>query len=169
VLWAGPRLRGATALVAGVLALAAFALPAGWSPPRPAPETLAAERLVWQPLDATAIAGLVAGGQVVFVDVTAEWCITCQVNKKLVLDNEAVSARLDSPNVVRMRGDWTLPSDAISAYLAGFGRYGIPFNAVYGPGAPQGLALPEILTRDAVLTALEQAAGGTATSARFLD
>src|SRR3546814_449192 len=101
VLWAGPRLRGATALVAGVLALAAFALPAGWSPPRPAPETLAAERLVWQPLDATAIAGLVAGGQVVFVDVTAEWCITCQVNKKLVLDNEAVSARLDSPNVVR--------------------------------------------------------------------
>src|SRR3546814_4292164 len=62
----GPRLRGATALVAGVLALAAFALPAGWSPPRPAPETLAAERLVWQPLDATAIAGLVAGGQVVF-------------------------------------------------------------------------------------------------------
>src|SRR3546814_7571727 len=105
---------------------------------------------------------------VVFVDVTAEWCITCQVNKKLVLDNEAVSARLDSPNVVRMRGDWTLPSDAISAYLAGFGRYGIPFNAVYGPGAPQGLALPEILTRDAVLTALEQAAGGTATSARFL-
>src|SRR3546814_2013922 len=65
-----------------------------------------------------------------------------------------------------MRGDWTLPSDAISAYLAGFGRYGIPFNAVYGPGAPQGLALPEILTRDAVLTALEQAAGGTATSAR---
>src|SRR3546814_20247817 len=63
---------------------------------------------------------------------------------------------LDSPNVVRMRGDWTLPSDAISAYLAGFGRYGIPFNAVYGTGAPQGLALPEILTRDAVLTALEQ-------------
>src|SRR3546814_15110447 len=51
VLWAGPRLRGATALVAGVLALAAFALPAGWSPPRPAPETLAAERLVWQPLE----------------------------------------------------------------------------------------------------------------------
>src|SRR3546814_18317140 len=75
---------------------------------------------------------------------------------------------LDSPNVVRMRGDWTLPSDAISAYLAGFGRYGIPFNAVYGPGAPQGLALPEILTRDAVLNALAQAAGGTATSARFL-
>src|SRR3546814_12872245 len=89
-------LRGATALVAGVLALAAFALPAGWSPPRPAPETLAAERLVWQPLDATAIAGLVAGGQVVFVDVTAAWCITCQVNKKLVLEHEAVRARLRS-------------------------------------------------------------------------
>src|SRR3546814_18767602 len=110
-----------------------------------------------------------AGGQVVCVDVTAEWCITCQVNKKLVLDNEAVSARLDSPNVVRMRGDWTLPSDAISAYLAGFGRSGLPFIAVYGPGAPQGLALPEILTRPAVMTALVQAAGGPAPRARFLD
>jgi suppressor for copper-sensitivity B len=173
VLWAGrslaPKARLATPLLATLLALAAFALPAGVGSPQRAPERTAADTLAWRPLDAAAIASLVAEGQVVFVDVTADWCITCQVNKKLVLDTEAVNARLDMPGVVRMRGDWTLPSDAISTYLAGFGRYGIPFNAVYGPGAPEGMALPEILTRDAVLAALEQAAGsGTATSAQSL-
>src|SRR3546814_12484118 len=68
-----------------------------------------------------------------------------------------------------MRGDWTLPNDAISAYLAGFGRYGIPFNAVYGPGAPAGVALPEILTRDAVLAALRPAAGTAPASAHSIN
>jgi suppressor for copper-sensitivity B len=165
VLWAGPNLapraRLATPLVASLLALAAFALPAGVDGPTPSSGP-AAEATAWRPLDSAAIAALVAEGQVVFVDVTADWCITCQVNKKLVLDTRSVSGRLAAPGIVRMRGDWTLPSDAISAYLAGFGRYGIPFNAVYGPGAPQGIALPEILTRDAVLTALAGAAGGGA-------
>jgi suppressor for copper-sensitivity B len=163
VLWAGPNLaprpRLATPALASLLALAAFALPAGVSAPTRVNDAAVSESLAWQPLDAAAIAALVDGGQVVFVDVTADWCITCQVNKKLVLNADAVSARLAGPGVVRMRGDWTLPSDAISAYLAGFGRYGIPFNAVYGPGAPEGLALPEILTRDAVLTAIDKAAG----------
>ena len=173
VLWAGPTLapkrRLATPLLASLLALAAVTLPAGVEGPQRAQDETAVGTLAWRPLDAAAIAGLVADGQVVFVDVTADWCITCQVNKKLVLDSEAVTARLDAPGVVRMRGDWTLPSDAISSYLAGFGRYGIPFNAVYGPGAPEGLALPEILTRDAVLAAVERAAGSSTASAQSLE
>jgi suppressor for copper-sensitivity B len=57
-----------------------------------------------------------------------------------------------------MRADWTRPSDIIADYLASFGRYGIPFNAVYGPGSPDGAALPELLTADAVLGALDRAA-----------
>jgi suppressor for copper-sensitivity B len=113
----------------------------------------------WEKFDQPRIAAELAQGRTVFVDVTADWCLTCQVNKKLVLDREPVSARLTGPGVARMRGDWTLPNDDISAYLAGFGRYGIPFNAVYGPGAPQGIALPEILTTDSVLGALDRAAG----------
>ena len=52
-----------------------------------------------------------------------------------------------------------LPSDEITAYLTGFGRYGIPFNAVYGPGAPEGRLLPELLTDEAVLRALDLAVG----------
>jgi suppressor for copper-sensitivity B len=154
----GPRHRLASSALATLLALAAFALPAGVGDSQRSEAAVAAEAAVWRPLDTAEIAARVAAGQVVFVDVTADWCITCQVNKKLVLDTAAVTARLDAPGVLRMRGDWTLPSDTIAAYLARFGRYGIPFNAVYGPGAPEGLALPEILTREAVLSALDAAA-----------
>ncbi|MFQ6017674.1 MAG: thioredoxin family protein, partial [Kiloniellaceae bacterium] len=111
-------------------------------------------------LDRAEIARLVAEDKVVFVDVTADWCLTCQINKTLVLDGAAVRESLAAENVVTMRADWTLPSDEILRYLESFGRYGIPFNAVYGPGLPQGVALPELLTVDAVIEALERAAGG---------
>jgi len=150
--------------LAGALALAAFVLPAAL----PAPDAnavaqqgeAAAEDQVWAVLDEGRIAALVAEGKVVFVDVTADWCLTCQINKKLVLEQDPIQAQFDSGSVVAMRGDWTLPSAAISRYLEAFGRYGIPFDAVYGPGLPDGLALPEILTTGAIMEALERARGG---------
>ena len=113
---------------------------------------------LWQPFDLRAIEGLVADGKVVVVDVTADWCITCLVNKGAVLNRGPVLERLKGPDTVAMKADWTRPDEAISRYLASFGRYGIPFNAVYGPGAPDGIALPELLTNDAVLNAMDQAA-----------
>jgi suppressor for copper-sensitivity B len=66
---------------------------------------------------------------------------------------------LTKPDVVAMRGDWTTPDDGIARYLAGFGRYGIPFDAVYGPALPQGEALPELLSPDVVTAALALAEG----------
>ena len=107
-----------------------------------------------------------AQGKVVLVDVTADWCITCQYNKVQVLDDGRVAERLEAAGVVTLRGDWTRPDPAISAYLESFGRYGIPFNAVYGPGLPAGKALPEILTVDGMLAALEEAEGGSITGSR---
>jgi len=65
-----------------------------------------------------------------------------------------------------MRADWTRPSRAIADFLRGFGRYGIPFYAVYGPGAPGGIALSELLTPDQVTEALGQAAGPGRVAAR---
>ncbi|TWS97105.1 copper resistance protein [Reyranella sp. CPCC 100927] len=100
-----------------------------------------------------------AGGKVVLVDVTADWCVTCQVNKKLVLNAESIVQRLAEAQAVSLKVDWTRPSDAISQYLAANNRYGIPFNIVYGPGAPLGIALPELLTVEVVTQALEKAAG----------
>ncbi len=109
---------------------------------------------IWSPLDPERIPILVDQGRVVLVDVTADWCITCQINHLLVLDRDATRRMLDDFNVVAMRGDWTLPDDQIAAFLAGFQRYGVPFNAVYGPGAKDGIVLSEILDQDDLHAAL---------------
>lgn len=139
-----------------VLAALAFAVPdtVGNGIDEPAQADVAG---LWQPFDERAIPALIADGKTVVVDVTADWCITCQVNKAAVLNRGDVLARLKAPDVVALKADWTKPSEAISRYLASFGRYGIPFNAVYGPGAPDGIALPELLTDQVVLDAMERA------------
>jgi suppressor for copper-sensitivity B len=111
----------------------------------------------WAAFDQAAIQRAVADGKLVFVDVTADWCITCKVNKAAVIDRDPVAARLSEADVVAMKADWTRPDAAISAYLASFGRYGIPFNAVYGPKAPAGLALPELPSAADILAALDKA------------
>jgi len=111
----------------------------------------------WVTFDPAAIPTLVAEGKTVFVDVTADWCITCKVNKVAVVERGEVARKLSDPSLVAMRADWTRPDLAITDYLASFGRYGIPFNAVYGPGAPGGIALPELLSEQAVLDALARA------------
>ncbi len=118
------------------------------------------EAVHWQVFDPAAIPDLVASGKVVFVDVTADWCLTCKANKTLVIDRPPVSASLNRADVVPMVADWTRPDPAISRYLAHFNRYGIPLNVVYGPKAPEGIVLPELLTSDAVEQAIRQATGG---------
>ncbi len=144
--------------LAALLALAVLVLPAGFGPGGQGANAGAGDG--WIAFDQVEIARRVAAGEVVFVDVTADWCLTCQVNKKLVIDNAAVAEDFEAQGVVRMRADWTRPSDEISDYLAGFGRYGIPFNVIYGPGAPAGETLPELLTVKSVLAATGKAAGG---------
>jgi suppressor for copper-sensitivity B len=115
----------------------------------------------WKSFDPEAIETAVREGKVVLVDVTADWCLTCQVNKAAVMSRGAVAAKLTDGSVLPLRADWTRPDEAITRYLAGFGRFGIPFNVVYGPGAPGGIVLPEILTADAVLDAFRRAANPT--------
>jgi suppressor for copper-sensitivity B len=110
----------------------------------------------WIPFEEAAIPGYVANNRVVFVDVTADWCITCQANKKLVIDQQPVAGRLE--DIVAMKADWTNPDPKIADFLGRHGRYGIPFNIIYGPGAPAGIVLPELLTTEAVTAALDQAA-----------
>ena len=140
----------------GVVFVLAFATPGQLGraalPPPPA-----ADASMWRPFDRAAIPELIAAGKTVFVDVTADWCVTCQFNKKLVLERGEVARRLAADHLVAMRADWTLPDAGIAAYLEEFGRFGIPFNAVYGPALPRGLALPELLTERAVLTAFDRA------------
>lgn len=113
----------------------------------------------WQNLNTDAIDQAVNQGNIVFVDVTADWCITCKANKIGVLLQEPVYSLLEQKRITLMKGDWTKPSDYITSYLQSNGRFGVPFNIVYGPGAPQGIPLPVILTSDDVIEAINTAEG----------
>ena len=115
------------------------------------------DELNWQPLDADRIATEVAAGKRVFVDVTADWCITCQANKIGVTLRDPVYSALQADDMVLMRGDWTRPDAAITDYLHANQRAGIPFNQVFGPGLPQGKALEVLLTTNKVISALDEA------------
>lgn len=155
----GSRLGRHAGKIAGLLAVAIVAAPVLAPSDGAADGKRALDDTVWRPFDEAEISRLVADGQTVLVDVTADWCITCQVNKAAVLNRDPIATLLEDGVIVAMRADWTLPSQEIADYLAKFGRYGIPFNAVYGPDAPDGVKLPEILVTDSVLAAVEQAGG----------
>ena len=111
----------------------------------------------WVAFEPERIPQLIAAGHIVYVNVTAQWCLTCKLNETAVLARSPVLDWLADPSVVAMRGDWTRPNASIAAYLAGFGRYGIPFDAVYGPSLQRGEALPELLTSTLVEGALARA------------
>lgn len=165
---------GLAAPGAGVAVLAALLVagvaerpqPTNSSPLTPLAEQEGIATVAWRPFEQAGVDALVAEGRVVLVDVTADWCITCRVNKKLVLDTQPVAGLLTGGEVVAVRADWTNPDPAIAAYLASFGRYGIPFNAVYGPEAPNGIPLPELLSTEVVMDAVAKAGGKASTDAR---
>lgn len=163
LLWFGRDIGRVAIPVALLAALAAIVAPAVLARP---PQAKPLSDTAWRNFEETSIASLVADGKVVLVDVTADWCLTCQVNKRLVLDDKTVAARLSGSDVVPMRADWTRPSDVITAYLKRFGRYGIPFNVVYGPAAPQGIVLPELLSVEALNQALDRAGAKKAAAQR---
>ncbi|MDF1747593.1 MAG: protein-disulfide reductase DsbD family protein [Alphaproteobacteria bacterium] len=159
----GSRLGRASWPISAVLALAAVLAPLTMAPHIQAPMNQNREDatgIQWQQFDPAAISGLVTDGKTVFVDVTADWCVTCQWNKKTVVEVGAVADWLAGPNVIAMKADWTQPDPVIADFLAQHGRYGIPFNIVYGPAAPQGIALPELLSANAVKSAAVQADPG---------
>ena len=111
----------------------------------------------WKVFSEAALAEAQDAGATIFIDVTADWCITCQANKALVLNAADMKTLLAERNVVMMQADWTLPDDEISRYLARYNRFGIPFNIVYGPAEKEGVILPEILTKSSVKKALDRA------------
>lgn len=151
-----PR-RWASSAAMVVVALAAFAAPYQFR----SDGSVAAAEGHWVQFDPAAITRLVGEGKTVFVDVTAEWCITCQVNKAAVLNRGRVQELLAGGDVIAMKADWTRPDPVITKYLAGFNKFGIPFNIIYGPGKSGGVVLPELLTAGIVLDGFESATGGS--------
>jgi thiol:disulfide interchange protein DsbD len=96
---------------------------------------------------------------VVFVDFTADWCITCKVNEGAVLAQPKVDAAFEKHQVVKLKGDWTKKDEEIRQVLESFGKGGVPLYLVYGPGIKEVKVLPEILSQELVVSALDEAAG----------
>jgi len=137
---------GLAALPAAALAAALLAAP----PPPPAPPP------GWARFAAETMARAEAAGDVVLVEVTAAWCITCRVNRAVALQG------LDLSGVRALQADMTGPNPEARALLARHGRAGLPFVLVLGPGIPDGRVLPELLTPGAVREALAEAAAAPA-------
>jgi thiol:disulfide interchange protein DsbD len=114
--------------------------------------------VAWEPWSPEAVARARAAGRPVFVDFTADWCVTCQANKKTSIEIPSVIAKLREINAVALLGDYTLVPEAITRELQKFGRAGVPLVLVYPRAASKPpLVLPELLTPGIVLDALEQA------------
>ncbi len=143
--------------VAAVFGAALVAWPLLVADAEPTPKVVGATAPIasgeWAPFTPAHVADLTAAGRAVFVDFTAAWCVTCQVNKRLVLNADEVRADFARRNVALVRADWTRRDPAITQALAGLGRNGVPVYVLYRPGKTP-LMLPEVLQRQSVLDAL---------------
>ncbi len=109
---------------------------------------------LWQPWSEVAVSRSLAAGQPVFVDFTASWCLSCQVNERVALSRPEVAQAFQARNVVLMKADWTRHDEAITQALTALGRSGVPAYALYTPGESEPELLPEVLTPGIVIDAL---------------
>jgi thiol:disulfide interchange protein len=151
-------LRGGAAVL-GALALLAALIPAYQSAAVAGPEASGAvAELPYEPYSAQRLAELRAQGTPVFVNFTAAWCVTCQVNEQVALAREGVADALAATGAVYLKGDWTRKDEVIAAELARHGRAGVPLYLVYDRAGAEPVILPQILTEGVVVRALEAAA-----------
>jgi thiol:disulfide interchange protein len=163
---AGAHVAALVALI--VVAAAAVALAASGTGPgdaaggvRLAAQGRSSGLIGWVAFDRDRAESLAASGQLVFVDVTADWCFTCKVNERLILDTPEIAGAFAAHHVLPMRADWTNRSDAIARFLADNGRYGIPFYLLYRPGRPP-VVFSELPSKTAILAAIDAAAAPAA-------
>jgi thiol:disulfide interchange protein len=115
------------------------------------------ETMIWQPYTDANFVAARATGQPVFIDFTAAWCLSCQVNERLVLKSDDVEKALLKNHVQLLKADWTQYDPNITRELTTLGRSGVPTYVIYPPGKVSNPdVLPELLTKGAVLTAIEK-------------
>jgi len=141
------------------LFLAATGIALAWPAPYAADAATAATQagdIQWQAWSPEKVRDLNAQGKAVFVDFTAAWCVTCQVNKRVALHNADVMREFSAKDVVALRADWTRQDPRITETLSSLGRNAVPVYALYVPGEAQPRLLPEVLTPALVLAELSR-------------
>jgi thiol:disulfide interchange protein DsbD len=157
----------AALLILGVAGLSIYErkLAADEAPTPAASSTGAAASASWQPWSADDVDKALASGKPVFVDFTASWCLSCQVNERVALTKPEVMKLFQDRNVVLLKADWTREDPAITQALTSLGRDGVPVYALYTPGQNAPQLLPQVLTPGIVTSAVSalpqaQSAGG---------
>ncbi|NGY03876.1 protein-disulfide reductase DsbD family protein [Solimonas terrae] len=155
--WCLPRARwlrrvGAPAALAASIGLIAWPAQPAAVPAMPADAASAAAQ--WQPYSAAHLDALRQQGRTVFVDLTADWCITCKLNERVALDSAAARQAYAAHDVALLRGDWTSADPAITALLQRFGRTGVPLYLVFPPTGDAHV-LPQLLTPGTVAAAFD--------------
>jgi thiol:disulfide interchange protein len=113
----------------------------------------AQDRLAYEPFTAARLAALETAGKPVFVNLTADWCVTCLINERVALDSAGVRQAFAARGIVALKGDWTSRNPEITALLQQYGRSGVPLYLLYG-GKGDPVILPQLLTASTVLDAL---------------
>lgn len=149
------RARFATRIIAALAILAGLAFAWNASSFRAPAAASGNNAALWQPWSPAKVDSLVADGKPVFVDFTAAWCLTCQVNKRAVLHRDAVEKAFQDRKVTLLVADWTNKDPVIATQLEALNRSGVPVYALYKNGMKSPVLLPEILTEGIVLEALD--------------
>lgn len=152
-----------TIALLGIVAASALTVTlAAQSPPKPSGQTAdQGKHLDWVAFDELEAKRLAGEGKMVFVDFTADWCLTCKANERLVIDTPEIAAAFARHQVVAMKGDWTNRDDKITEFLKRYGRSAVPFYVLFRPGADPH-AFGEVLTQATLISALEASAAKTA-------
>jgi thiol:disulfide interchange protein len=151
--WRGGRLGSALALALAVLALAPV-----WKVGSLPPPQQAATGQLSEPWSPERLQALRDQGRVVFVNMTADWCVTCKANERRVLSQPAFREALAQAGASYLVGDYTNADPRIAAFLDAHRAVGVPLYVVYPRGGGEGEVLPVLLTGDIVASALERAA-----------
>ena len=110
----------------------------------------------WIKFDPKTLQELLKDNYIVFVDITADWCVTCQVNKFTTLESKIIKETFMKNNVKLLRADWTNKDDIILAYMSSLGKFGVPLNIIYGPKDKSGMILPEILSKNGIIKSIDE-------------
>ena len=112
--------------------------------------------LDWLDFNSVNIENLIKEDNIVFIDVTADWCATCQFNKINVLNSPLVKEAFLDFNVIKIKADWTKPNKKIQKFLQDNKKFGIPYNVIYDRNNINGIELSELLSVNEVLQILNK-------------